>query len=149
MVQCPVKAMSSVYLSVRLSLNFLKIEYDEPTKKIEGGGGNLGQKKPEIRFFPFKSHWYSLKQCLATSRGKSAKKNWDPGLGPKLFFRHFLKFASLVFLYIELDSSLRQCLTSSRAETPQKIIWPRPWQIQFSVIRSRTRVLHYLFVNVR
>ena len=56
MVQCPVKAMSSVYLSVRLSLNFLKIEYDEPTKKIEGGGGNLGQKKLEIRFFPFKSH---------------------------------------------------------------------------------------------
>ena len=62
-----------------------------PRKKLREGGGDLGQNEPEIRFFPFKSHRYSLKQCLATSRGKTAKKNWDPKLGPKLFFPPFSK----------------------------------------------------------
>ena len=37
-------------------------------------------------------------------------------------FRHFLKFASLVFFDIAQDCRLGQCLTSSRAETSKKPI---------------------------
>ena len=37
----------------------------------------------------------------------------------------FLKFASLVFLDIAQDCSLGQCLTSSRAETSKKNLWPK------------------------
>ena len=48
---------------------------------------------------------------------KPMKKNFG-GLkfGPKFGFWNFLKVALLVFLDIAQDCSLRQCLTSSRAE---------------------------------
>ena len=57
-----------------------------------------------------------MEECL-TCRGKTHKKNLGgTKLGPKLGFWPFFKFVSLVFLDIEQDCSLGQCLTSSRAE---------------------------------
>ena len=43
-------------------------------------------------------------------------------LGSKIGFHNFLKFALLVFLDIAQDSSLRQYLTSSRAETSKNVL---------------------------
>ena len=40
-------------------------------------------------------------------------------------FRHFLKFALLVFLDIAQDCSLGQWLASTRAETSKKTLGPR------------------------
>ena len=50
--------------------------------------------------------------------GGRGGQNWIQKLG----FHHFLKFASLVFLDIAQDFSLRQYLTSSRAETSKNIL---------------------------
>ena len=44
-----------------------------------------------------------------------------PKFGPKTsFFRHFLKFGSLVFLQIAYNDSLQQCLTNSRGKIHEK-----------------------------
>ena len=36
------------------------------------------------------------------------------------FFLHFIKFGSLIFLYIAQDDGLEQCLTTSRNKTHEK-----------------------------
>ena len=59
-----------------------------------------------------------MEPCITNSRDKTHEKNlgarnWVQNYG----FWDFLKVASLVFLDITHDFSLRQCLTSSRAET--------------------------------
>ena len=63
-----------------------------------------------------------FRQFLTSSRGKThEKKSWETKFGPNVpksglklgFFCHFLKFGSLVFVYITLDDSLEQCLTAS------------------------------------
>ena len=38
----------------------------------------------------------------------------------KNLFFHFLKFGSLIFLYIAQDDGLEQCLTTSRNKTHEK-----------------------------
>ena len=47
---------------------------------------------------------------------------WAKGtkIGTEIVFHHFLKFGYLVFLYIEQDDSLEQCLTTSRGKTNEK-----------------------------
>ena len=40
------------------------------------------------------------------------------------FLWHFLESGSQVFLEIEYDDSLRQCLTSSKGKTHEKIFLP-------------------------
>ena len=46
-------------------------------------------------------------------------------LGPKLSFCHFLKVASLVFVYIAQDYSLRQCLHLVELKPPKEVLWPK------------------------
>ena len=57
---------------------------------------------------------------------KLTKENLEPKIGPKIrFFCQFLKFTSLVFLDVTEDCNLKQCLTSSKAETFEKNLWPK------------------------
>ena len=58
-------------------------------------------------------------KCLTCSGGKASK------LSLKLVFCDFLKVALLVFFDIAQDCSLGQCLTSSRAKTSKKNLWPK------------------------
>ena len=59
----------------------------------------------------------------STSRGKTNEKKFcGSKLGPKLGFS---QVSSLVFLDIAQDCSLGQFLTSSRAETSKKNLWPK------------------------
>ena len=51
-------------------------------------------------------------------------KFWGSKFGPN-GSKLGLKFASLLFLDIAQDSSLGQCLASSRAETSKKNLWPK------------------------
>ena len=56
------------------------------------------------------------------------KKNWRPEIGPNgsksgsklVFFCHFLRFGSLVFIEIAYNDSLHQCITSSRVKAHEK-----------------------------
>ena len=73
-------------------------------------------------------------QCISPGRGRTCKKKkiGDPNLGLMgqnwtQNFCYFLKVASLVFLDIARDCSLEQCVTSSRAETSQKIFCGPIW----------------------
>ena len=51
-----------------------------------------------------------------------------PKSGPKLvFFFHFLKFGLLVFIEIEWNFSLQQCLTSSRGKIREKNFGTQIW----------------------
>ena len=58
----------------------------------------------------------------------------DPILGQNwtqnLFFCHFLKFGSLVFLEIAYDDSLEQCLTTSNCKTNEKKLAGGPVVVQ-------------------
>ena len=44
-------------------------------------------------------------------------------IGSKMFFCHFLRFSSLIFLEITYNASLQQCLTSSRDKIHGKKCW--------------------------
>ena len=58
---------------------------------------------------------------------KSTKTVWDPSLGQRdqsraqnLVFCHFLMFGSLVFLDIEYNDNLKECIISSRGKIHEK-----------------------------
>ena len=44
-----------------------------------------------------------------------------------VFFCHFLEFKSYVFLEIEYDDSLQQCLTSNKSKIHEKKIGAQIW----------------------
>ena len=57
--------------------------------------------------------------------GQNFKPN-GPQLGPKIvFFCHFSKFGSLIFLQIAYDDSLQQCLTSSTDKIYKTFFGPK------------------------
>ena len=70
----------------------------------------------------------SLQQCITSSKSKTTKKKFgdqilaktDQNQSQNYNFDHFLKFGSLVFLEIEYNDSLQQCMTSSRGKTHKK-----------------------------
>ena len=75
------------------------------------------------------------------------QKDSTAEIGPKTrFFWHFLKFGSLVFLEIEYNNSLQQCITPSRGDTHKKNLAVQIWaktgqnqtqnQIFFSIFSS-------------
>ena len=71
---------------------------------------------------------YSVQQYMTSSRGRTQKKKFGDQIWAKTgqnwpqnqVFGHFLKFGSLVFLEIEYNDSLQQCMTSSRGKTHKK-----------------------------
>ena len=64
-----------------------------------------------------------------TKKKQSASRIWSnvPKSGPKLVFFHFLKFGLLVFIEIEWNFSLQQCLTSSRGKIREKNFGTQIW----------------------
>ena len=56
------------------------------------------------------------------SNGRAGGGGGGAKWGAKRGFPHFVEFALLVFLDIAQDSSLRQYLTSSRAETSKNVL---------------------------
>ena len=71
-----------------------------------------------------------MQQFLTSRRGKIHEKNLGTKFGPKrpnraqnLFFCHFIKFGSLVFIEIALNDNLQQFLTSSRGKIDEKTFW--------------------------
>ena len=69
-----------------------------------------------------------------------------------LVFRHFLKFALLVFLDIAQDCNLKQCLTSTRAKTsktgPNRPKSGPKWRFpafSFSLYWKRKDLIRFLF----
>ena len=77
----------------------------------------------------------SLQQCLTYNRSKThEKKFWGPNLGQRernqsrnLFFCHFLKLGSLVFLEIACNESLQQCITYLRGKMYEKKLGTQIW----------------------
>ena len=89
---------------------------------------------PKLSFLSFFHVWFisfpgncigcdSMERFLTTNRGKTHEKNLGPQIGSESRVYHFLKAAS-VFVDIAQDHCLGQCLTSSRAETSEKL-WPK------------------------
>ena len=90
------------------------------TKNLEPKfGSKLGS---ELGFSPFSQVWFISfpVNSIGWQLGMSYWKFGVAKLCLKLGFLHFLEFASLVFFDISQDCSLRQCLTSSTAETSKK-----------------------------
>ena len=107
--QSPIKSLSSfclsVHLSVRPSLNFLKIGSSAFSDIVHDDSWP---------WYPVTDRAKFLKKKKLAARILANGTKW----GPKLRLFYFLKFGLLVFL--EVAYSLQQCLTSTRDTSREK-----------------------------
>ena len=129
--QRPMKSPSSVCPSVSLSvsvlpsLSFLKIGSLVFSDIVHDDSWPWYLVTDEVWFisFPWNRIQWQFHVEVKPTKKNSEAQIWakEAKIGPRTkFFRHFLKFSSLIFFEIAYGDHLQQCITSSRGKTHEK-----------------------------